>query len=170
MHSKCTAQCCLWSKHNSSVSQIFNGHCWLGEKRKDTWIYEVKKYKALEKSLKNRELYLPKLVDCRTTWFYCVWRCRRRNLLTALAQCTVSHFQSSSWFLSSLISTGWLFITTIRTSCPSRASWWYVVHCSCCGDIFLRYPRTPVCLSVANEIYVLFYFICHTIQFKINFR
>ena len=28
----------------------------LGEKRKDTWIYEVKKYKALEKSLKNREL------------------------------------------------------------------------------------------------------------------
>ena len=37
------------------------------EKRKDTWIYEVKKYKALEKSLKNRELYLPKLVDCRTT-------------------------------------------------------------------------------------------------------
>ena len=39
----------------------------LAEKRKDTWIYEVKKYKALEKSLKNRELYLPKLVDCRTT-------------------------------------------------------------------------------------------------------
>jgi len=39
----------------------------LGEKRKDTWIYEMKKYKALEKSLKNRALYLPKLVDCRTT-------------------------------------------------------------------------------------------------------
>ena len=48
-------------------------------KRKDTWIYEVKKYKALEKSLKNKELYLPKLVDCRTTWFYCVWRRRRHH-------------------------------------------------------------------------------------------
>ena len=33
--------------------------------------------KALEKSLKNRDLYLPKLVDCRTTWFYFVWRRRR---------------------------------------------------------------------------------------------
>jgi len=39
----------------------------LGEKRKDTWIYEDKKYKALEKSLKNKELYRQKLVDCRTT-------------------------------------------------------------------------------------------------------
>ena len=37
------------------------------KKRKDTWIYEDKKYKILEKSLKNKELYLPKLVDCRTT-------------------------------------------------------------------------------------------------------
>ena len=38
----------------------------IGERRKDTWIYEDKKYTALEKSLKNKELYLPKLVDCRT--------------------------------------------------------------------------------------------------------
>ena len=82
--------------------------------RKDTWIYEDKKYKALKKSLKNKEVYLPKLLDCRTTWFYCVWRhrrhhddLRRQNLLIALAQCTVSHprsssTKSSSWFLSSL--------------------------------------------------------------------
>ena len=61
------------------ISQIFNRHRLLAEKRKDTWIYEVKKYKALEKSLKNRELYLPKLVDCRTTWLYCVWRRRRHH-------------------------------------------------------------------------------------------
>ena len=37
------------------------------------------KMQSPEKSLKNRELYLPKLVDCRTTWFYCVWRRRRQH-------------------------------------------------------------------------------------------
>ena len=41
----------------------------LGEKRKDTWIYEDKKYKVLEKSLKNKELYLPKHHDTTTTKF-----------------------------------------------------------------------------------------------------
>ena len=62
------------------------------------------------------DLFLPKLVDCRTTWFYFLWRRRRstpwrRNLLVALAQYTVTHFdrhrptstKSSSWFLSSLL-------------------------------------------------------------------
>ena len=39
----------------------------------------IKKYKALEKSLKNREIYRPNFGDCRTTWFYCVWRRRRHH-------------------------------------------------------------------------------------------
>ena len=47
-------------------------------------------------------------MDCRTTWFYFVWRRRRstprgRNLLVALAQYTLTHLRSSSWFLSSLL-------------------------------------------------------------------
>ena len=58
-------------------------------------------------------LYLLKLVDCRTTWLYFHGLAssttpRRRNLLAALAQYTVTHFWSSStkslsWFFSSLI-------------------------------------------------------------------
>ena len=36
----------------------------------------TRKCKGLEKSLKTVDLYLPKLVDCRTTWFYFVWRRR----------------------------------------------------------------------------------------------
>ena len=39
----------------------------------------MRKNKGLQKSLKTVDLYLPKLVDCRTTWFYFVWRRRRHH-------------------------------------------------------------------------------------------
>ena len=84
------------------ISRIFNQHRLLGEKRNDTWIHEDKEMQRTSRSLKTVDIYLPKLVYCRTTWFYFVWR-RRQHLLVALAQYTVTHFRSSSWFLSSLL-------------------------------------------------------------------
>ena len=94
------------------ISRIFSQHRFLGEKRKDTWIYEDKKCKEHFKNrLKIEDLYLSKLVKEDDVTELCLassTRPRRRNLLAALAQYTVSHFRSSStksssWFLSSLI-------------------------------------------------------------------
>ena len=97
-----------------SLRGLFTGqHRLLGEKGKDIWIYEGKKMqRTLENSLKTEELYLPKLVKQDDVTELCLassTRPRRRNLQAALAQYTVSHFRSSStksssWFLSSLIS------------------------------------------------------------------
>lgn len=50
--------------------------------------------------------------------------------------------------MSVVIWTSWLLITTIRTSCRSSASWWYVAHCFCCGDIFFEVSKDPCLLSV----------------------
>ena len=100
------------------ISQIFSQHRFLGEKRKDTWIYEDKKCKEHFKNrIKTEDLYLSKLVKEDDVTELCLassTRPRRRNLLAALAQYTVSHFRSSStkslstksssWFLSSLLS------------------------------------------------------------------
>ena len=69
----------------------------------------------MQRTLKNRlktvDLNVPKLVKLEDVTLLCLassTRPRRRNLLAALAQYTVSHFRSSStksswWFLSSLI-------------------------------------------------------------------
>ena len=73
-----TAHCCLRSKHNSSVEFSINIVC-KEKKERIPGFTRIKNTKTLKKSLKNRELYLPKLVDCRTTWFYCVWRRRRHH-------------------------------------------------------------------------------------------
>ena len=95
------------------ISRIFSQHRFLGEKRKDTWIYEDKKCKEHFKNrLKTEDLYLSKLVKEDDVTELCLassTRPLRRNLLAALAQYTVSHFRSSStksslWFLSSLLS------------------------------------------------------------------
>ena len=58
---------------------MFNQHRLLGEKKNDTWIYENKEMQRTSKALKTVDLYLPKLVDCRTTRFYFVWRRRRHH-------------------------------------------------------------------------------------------
>ena len=67
----------------------------------------------MQRTLKNRlktvDLNVPKLVKLEDVTLLCLassTRPRRRNLLAALAQYTVSHFRSSStksssWFLSS---------------------------------------------------------------------
>ena len=78
----------------------------LGEKRKDTWIYEDQKNakNTSKNRLKTVDLYLPKLVKGDDVTELCLassTRLRRRNLLAALAQYTVSHFRSSSTKLSS---------------------------------------------------------------------
>ena len=77
-------------------------------------------------------MYLLKLVDCRTTLSYCVWQCRGHyhNEICWLAQCTVSHVQSSPWFLSSPLrrasllalakSTYYAFIKSIKKFRNSR--------------------------------------------------
>ena len=69
----------------------------------------------MQRTLKNRlktvDLNVPKLVKLEDVTLLCLassTRPRRRNLLAALGQYTVSHFRSSStksssWFLSSLI-------------------------------------------------------------------
>ena len=69
----------------------------------------------MQRTLKNRlktvDLNVPKLVKLEDVTLLCLassTRPRRRNLLAALAQYTVSHFRSSStksssWFLSSLL-------------------------------------------------------------------
>ena len=94
------------------ISRIFSRHRLLGENREDTWIYEDKKCKEhLKNRLKTEDLYLPNLVKEDDVTELCLassTRPRRRNLLAALAQYTVSHFRSSStksssWFLSSLL-------------------------------------------------------------------
>ena len=46
--------CCHSSKEKKFISRIFSQHRLLGEKRKDTWIYEDrKKQSTLKKSPKN---------------------------------------------------------------------------------------------------------------------
>ena len=104
--------CCHSSTEKKLISRIFSQHRLLGEKRKDTWIYEDKKMqRTLKNRLKTVDLNVPKLVKLEDVTLLCLassTRPRRRNLLAALAQYTVSHFRSSStksssWFLSSLV-------------------------------------------------------------------
>ena len=94
------------SKKKQFISRIFSHHRLLGEKRKDTWIYEDQKNakNTSKNRLKTVDLYLRKLVKGDDVTELCLassTRPRRRNLLAALAQYTVSHFWSSSTKLSS---------------------------------------------------------------------
>ena len=98
--------CCHSSKKKQFISRIFSHHGLLGENRKDTWIYEDQKNakNTSKNRLKTVALYLPKLVKGDDVTELCLassTRPRRRNLLAALAQYTVSHFRSSSTKLSS---------------------------------------------------------------------
>ena len=88
-------------------SRIFNQHRLLGEKRTIPGFTRIKKCKGLQKSLKTVDLYLPK-DDVILLCLASSTTPRRRNLIIALAQYTVTHFRSSStkpssWFLSSLM-------------------------------------------------------------------
>ena len=94
------------SKKKQFISRIFSHHRLLGEKRKDTWIYEDQKNakNTSKNRLKTVDLYLRKLVKGDDVTELCLassTRPRPRNLLAALAQYTVSHFRSSSTKLSS---------------------------------------------------------------------
>ena len=68
----------LQSKINSLVEFSPNIAC-LEKKTTIPGFRRTRKCKGLQKSLKAVDLYLPKLVDCRTTWFYFVWRRRRHH-------------------------------------------------------------------------------------------
>ena len=68
----------LQSKINSLVEFSINIAC-LEKKGTIPGFRRTKKCKGLQKSLKTVDLYLPKLVDCRTTWFYFVWRRPRHH-------------------------------------------------------------------------------------------
>ena len=95
-----TAVFILLSVKKQSISRIFNQLCLLGEKRRIPGFKCIRKCKGLKTLLKNSgfipaeacglqdDVILLCLVSSTTP--------RRRNLLAALAQCTVSHFRSSS--------------------------------------------------------------------------
>ena len=68
----------LQSKINSLVEFSINIAC-LEKKGTIPGFRRTRKCKGLQKSLKTVDLYLPKLVHCRTTWFYFVWRRRRHH-------------------------------------------------------------------------------------------
>ena len=85
-------------------------------------------FKGLQKSLKTVDLYLPKLADCRTTCLASPTTPRRRNLLVAVAQYTVTYFgssstKSSSWFLSSLML---IFLEQIAALCSRNEFYHHV--------------------------------------------
>ena len=93
--------CCHSSKKKQFISRIFSQHRLLREKRRDTWIYEDQKNakNTSKNRLKTVDLYLPKLAKEDDVTELCLassTRPRRRNLLAALTQYTVSHFRSSS--------------------------------------------------------------------------
>ena len=89
----------LQSKINSFVEFSIN-IARLEKKGTIPWFRRTRKCKGLQKSLKTVDLYLPKLVDCRTTWFYFVWRRRRhhdgRRQKTATTTTNKVEFTSSS--------------------------------------------------------------------------
>ena len=140
--------CCHSSKKKQFISRIFSHHGLLEEKRKDTWIYED--HKNAKNTSKNRlktvDLYLPKLVKGDDVTELCLassTRPRRRNLLAALAQYTVSHFRSSSTKLSSCS----LMFASKRMFWPIKQPLIYPVWSSC-----IRLGSTFAILAAINLV------------------
>ena len=72
----CSASTAVGFEVKQFISLIFKQHRLLGEKKRTIPEFtRIKKCKGLQKLLKT----VPKLVDCRTTRFYFVWRRRRHH-------------------------------------------------------------------------------------------